>query len=378
MYAEKIDALKTKMSDMISLAKEEQRSLTEEELAVCADAKAEIERLRKSAEIESLSAEWDEEKKAEVRKARQIKPEKADVAEVDERASMRNYILRGQVEGTDAYGGYTVPTKIADQIVAVRDADNWVRKLGTVVNISGPTTIPVESTDLTAYWVAEGGSYTEGTQSFAGAALTPYKLTALDTLTEELLADSAFDLVGYLVGKIGRILGQAEETAFIKGATGSNQPNGILSSGITVTRTAANNAVTAAEIQGLFYGLEPQYARNATWLISGGLAAALAGLTTGTGGIFAWGGNLAEGAPATLMGRPCYISKDLDAVTTNKIVAICGDFSYYFIGDQGGIQIQRLNELYAASGKVGLRFTERVGGVLTNTAAFKVLGTKTT
>lgn len=378
MYAEKIDALKTKMSDMISLAKEEQRSLTEEELAVCADAKAEIERLRKSAEIESLSAEWDEEKKAEVRKARQIKPE-AEASDKDEREAMREYILRGQVEGTDAYGGYTVPTKIHDWIVAKRDAASYVRGLATVVNISGPTNIPVESTDLTAYWVGEGSSITEGTQSFASAALTPRRLCALDTISDDLIQDSAFDLIGYLVEKIGgRIFPQAEETAFIKGASGSGEPNGILSSGITVTRTAANNAVTAAEIQGLFFDLGPEYQKNATWLISGGLAAKLAGLTTGTGGIFAWGGNLADGAPATLMGRPCYVSKDLDDVTTNKTIAIVGDFSYYFIGDQGGIQIQRLNELYAASGKVGLRFTERVGGVLTNTAAFKVLGTKTT
>jgi HK97 family phage major capsid protein len=236
----------------------------------------------------------------------------------------------------------------------------------------------VESTDLTAYWVGEGSAITEGTQSFASAALTPRKLCALDTITEELVQDSAFDLIGYLVEKIGgRILPGAEETAFIKGAAASGEPVGILSSGITVTRTASATAVTAAEIQGLFFDLGPEYQRNATWLISGDLAAKLSGLTTGTGGIFAWGGNLADGAPATLMGRPCYISKDLEAVTTNKTVAILGDFSYYFIGDQGGLQIQRLNELYAASGKIGLRFVERVGGVLTNTAAFRVLGTKT-
>ena len=376
MFKEKIEELKNQMSDLISLAKEENRGLTEEEAQRCESAKSEIERLRKSLEVETLTEEWKAQERAEVRDARVFKGAKEESID-EERASMVNYIKRGQTEGTGAYGGYTVPTRVYDWIVSTRDADNYVRRLGTVVNIDGPVTVPVEGSDLTAYWVAEGGNYTEGTQSFVGASLTPYKLTALDTITEELLNDSQFDLVGYLVNKIGRVLGQAEETAFIKGATGNNEPNGILSSGITVTRTASATAVTAAEIQGLFFSLAPQYARNATWLISGDLAAKLSGLTTGTGGIFAWGGNLADGAPATLMGRPCYISKDLDAVTTNKIVAILGDMSYYYIGDCGGLQIQRLNELYAASGKIGLRFTERVGGVLTNTDAFKVLGTKT-
>lgn len=379
MYNEKIEAVKADMAAMIDAAKEEGRALNDEELATAAAKKAELDQLRKSAELEALATEWKETEKAEIRKARRV-PEAAPQADevADAKRALLNYIQRGQVEGTGAYGGYLVPDRLLDWVVAKRDAESYVRRLGTVINIDGPTKIPVEGSDATAYWTQEAAAYTDTTQSFTQAALTPYKLTVLDKISEELIASTSFDVVGYLIGKIARIIGQTEETAFIKGSTASYEPEGILSAGITVTRTAANNAVTAAEIQGLFYDLAPQYQRTASWLISGDLAAKLSALTTGTGGIFAWGGNLADGAPATLMGRPCYISKDLDPVTTNKIVAVLGSWEYYYVGDQGGLRIQRMDEAFAASGQVGLRFTEFVGGVCTNTAAFRVLGTKTT
>lgn len=377
MFIEKIEALKAQMSDMISLAKEEQRSLTEEEALKCEEMKAEISRLRKSIEVENLTNEWAEDDKTKIRNARIVTNSEVDEI-AEERKSLENYILRGQTEGTGNLGGYTVPTKLHDWIVSKRDAANYMRRLGTVVNISGTVNIPVEGNDITAYWVAEGGSLTEGTQYFGQAELKPYKCCILDKLSSELIADSAFDLYRYIGDKGGRVLGQAEETAFIKGSTGSNQPEGLLSAGITPSRTASGSAVTAQEIIDFFYTLPGEYQTNASWLISGDLAAKLAGLTTGTGGVFAWGGNLATGAPATLMGKPCYISKDLDAVQTNKIVAIVGDFSYYYIGNAGGIQIQRLNELFAATDSVGIKIQERVAGVLTNTAAVKVLGTKTT
>ena len=155
MFKEKIEELKNQMSDLISLAKEENRGLTEEEAQRCESAKSEIERLRKSMEIDTLTEEWKAQERAEVRDARVFKGAMEESID-EERASMVNYIKRGQTEGTGAYGGYTVPTRVYDWIVSTRDADNYVRRLGTVVNIDGPVTVPVEGTDLT-YWAGAAG-----------------------------------------------------------------------------------------------------------------------------------------------------------------------------------------------------------------------------
>lgn len=379
-YNAKIDVIKGELSDMVSAAREEGRGLTEEEKQTAAAKTAEIESLRAAAELAGKVDAWDAAAKDEIRKARKIEDvPAADNGDAEERAALLDYIKRGQVVGTAGYGGYLVPEKIREWVVAKRDAESYVRRLGTVINITGPTKIPAEGTDAVAYWTAEGAAYTDTIQQFISADLTPRKLTILDKISEELIADTAadFDVVGYLLEKCAKIIGQTEETAFIKGSSGNGEPSGILSQGITPSRLASNSAVTIDEIQGFFYSLDPEYQKNATWLISADLAAKLSALTTGTGGIFAWGTNLSDTPGAVLCGRPCYISKDLDAMgSAAKNIAILGDFSYYFIGDQGGLRIQRMDEAFAANGQIALRLTELVAGNCVNSNAFKVLTTK--
>ena len=55
-----------------------------------------------------------------------------------------------------------------------------------------------------------------------------------------------------------------------------------------------------------------------------------------------------------LMGFPIYLSEwSPNVCTTQKYVAILGDFSFYFIADAMNVQIQRLTELYAETNQTG-------------------------
>ena len=58
-----------------------------------------------------------------------------------------------------------------------------------------------------------------------------------------------------------------------------------------------------------------------------------------------------------------------------KVIAF-GDFKYYWVADRQGRSFQRLNELYAATGQVGFRATQRVDGKLTLVESIKVLQMK--
>ena len=53
-----------------------------------------------------------------------------------------------------------------------------------------------------------------------------------------------------------------------------------------------------------------------------------------------------------------------------------GDFGYYWVADRQGRSFQRLNELFAATGQVGFRATQRVDGKLILPEAIKVLQQK--
>ena len=59
----------------------------------------------------------------------------------------------------------------------------------------------------------------------------------------------------------------------------------------------------------------------------------------------------------------------------NKAIAF-GDFSYYWVADRQGRAFQRLNELYAATGQIGFKATQRVDGKLVLGEAVKVLQMK--
>ena len=59
----------------------------------------------------------------------------------------------------------------------------------------------------------------------------------------------------------------------------------------------------------------------------------------------------------------------------HKAVAF-GDFSYYWIADRQGRSFRRLDELFAATGQVGFRGSQRVDGKLILPEAIKVLQMK--
>ena len=62
----------------------------------------------------------------------------------------------------------------------------------------------------------------------------------------------------------------------------------------------------------------------------------------------------------------------MPAMTTAKKSVLFGDYSYFFIGDRSGIEMQRLYELYAASGQDAFIGTFRTDSVLTNTEDVQV------
>jgi HK97 family phage major capsid protein len=75
---------------------------------------------------------------------------------------------------------------------------------------------------------------------------------------------------------------------------------------------------------------------------------------------------LANGTPATLLGRPVYDAPDMDglpAATGTKYPIAFGDFkSAYQIVDRIGVQIARDEFTGADSGIVKIRARRRVGG----------------
>ena len=279
--------------------------------------------------------------------------------------------LRALGEGSGAQGGYIVPTSMAQQIVTKLHEANFTRRLGTVIQTTSTTTIPVEDAVAAASWTAEAGAIAETTATFSQKQLGAYKLTCLFKVSEELLQDSAFDLEGYLAGRIAGAFADAEISAFING-DGTGKPSGIVgAAGVGVTAASAT-AIAADELISLYYSIAQQYRQNAVWVMHPTTASAVRKLKDTTNN-YLWQPGLAAGQPETLLGLPLYTTVAMPDIGMGKRSVLLANFSYYWIGDRGQRQMQRLSELFAANGQVGVRAWERVDGVLTLSDAAKVL-----
>ena len=381
MFSEKIEEKKQILRDFIDQAKE--GPLSKEDMEKRDAAFAELQELEKSAKIEAELDKRDAEADKEYREAKISTPESNDKKVDEYRDAFATYLKTGELrtvtdyqnKGVSADGGYLAPADFYNAIVEKRNAASIIRQVATVLNIDRDTNIPVEGADATAAWVAEGGSISGTKQAFATAALALRKLVCKIGVTEEMLGDSRIDLVQYLAGKMARLFVEKEEAAFINGTAANNQPVGILQSGITTTRTASASAVALADVVGLYEALPVQYRGNAVWIVGTAMEAAMMQMVT-SGGYPLWQNSYQPGVPNTFLGRPIFVSPNLDnTIAASKYEAIFGDLSYYYIGDKGTVSLTRFDHR-DVDGRFDFLASERVAGVLTNNDAVKILQCK--
>lgn len=266
-----------------------------------------------------------------------------------------------------------VPTNFQATLLDSLREFGVMRQISRVVSTDSGAALqwPTVSSHGTASWMAESGAYSASDDAFALTTLNAWKAGTLMIVSEELLADSSFDLDGYIRNEFGLRIGVLENTGYVAG-DGSSKPTGVTTQASAGVVAAGAAAITAGELIDLYHSLLAPYRRNGTFLVKDSTVKLIRKLADSTGQ-FIWQPGLQTGAPDTLLGRPIYADPDMPAATTGLVSALFGDFSYYVIRDVDGIYIQRLNELYAANGQVGFRAFHRTDGKLLNTAAVKKL-----
>lgn len=280
--------------------------------------------------------------------------------------------------GTDSEGGYLVPDEFERTLVEALQEENIFRQLATIITTSsGDRKIPVVATKGTASWVDEEGAIPETDDTFGQVSIGAYKLATMIKVSEELLNDSVFNLERYIAKEFGRRIGAKEEEAFFIG-DGTGKPTGIFNSsggaGVGVT-TASATAITIDEITDLFYSLKSPYRKNAVFVTNDATVKSIRKLKDGNGQ-YLWQPSVTAGQPDTILNRPLKTSAYVPGIAAAAKTIAFGDFSYYWVADRQGRAFQRLNELYAATGQVGFKATQRVDGKLILAEAIKVLQMK--
>lgn len=287
-------------------------------------------------------------------------------------------VLNALQEGTDSEGGYLVPDEFERTLVEALEEENVFRTLAHVIKTSsGDRKIPVVASKGSASWVDEEGAYQESDDAFSQVSIGAYKLGTMIKVSEELLADSVFDLEAYISKEFARRIGAREEESFFNG-DGKGKPLGILAAtgGAEVGVTAASaTAITADEVIDLFYSLKAPYRKNAVWLLNDATVKQIRKLKDSTGQ-YLWQPSLVAGTPDTILGRPVKTSAFMPTAAAGAKTIAFGDFKYYWIADRQGRTFKKLSELFAATGQVGFMGTQRVDGKLILPEAIKVLQQK--
>jgi HK97 family phage major capsid protein len=270
--------------------------------------------------------------------------------------------------GTGSAGGFVTAPEFSTVIVNKLTQFSPVRSVASVMSIgAGKVFIPVGNADLAGGWVTEVGARPSSDASFAQVEIDANEHAVVVPVSAQLMEDSFVDLQSYLAGQIAVKFAKAEATAFVNG-DGSGKPTGFMNTPANygfVTAAADGSDIIAAVIDA-FYTLPGAYAANGSWFLNrqmqGVIRAAADNTTKGT----LWSDSLANGTPATLLGRPVYDAPDmagLPSATGTAYPIAFGDFkSAYQIVDRIGVQILRDDFTGADNGIVKIRARRRVGG----------------
>lgn len=273
---------------------------------------------------------------------------------------------------SEGVGAYVVPDEFERNLIRLIEKNNVMRQLATVITTgSGVREIPVEEDRGEAYWIGEEEPYRESDAKFGNITLGHHKLTTLTKVSEELMNDSFFNMENYVTDIFGKRIAEKEEQAFING-DGEGKPKGFLQDAELGLTAALADGIAADELIKMYHSLKRNYRSSATWMLGDDMARMIR-LIKDANGQYIWSAGLQAGQPDRILTRPVVVSDFMPAIEAGSTGLAFGDFSQYYIADRVGRQMQRLNELFAATGQVGFRMYERVDGKLITKSAIKTL-----
>lgn len=311
-------------------------------------------------------------------------PKSADEIKAEARKSFNLYLHTGRdtrdravkalEEGTAGEGGYTVPELFyAEMVVGLKDASIWRAAGARVIQMTSDTMeVPTMTNSTAAVVTDEEGNYSEVDPSFGHVTFTPFKYTKLVKVTEELAADSAFDIWGdMLMPDYNQAFAAAENAGFTTG-DGTTGPGGAVT-GATVGVTAASaSAITADEVIDLYHALGYLYRQNGVFMANDATLKYIRKLKDSTGQ-YLWQPGMQAGQPDRLMGRPVITNNSMATITNSAKVLLFCDPRYYWIAQRSGLTIDRNPYLYMYNGYIGFFGRMRIDGNVMLAEAFQVL-----
>lgn len=295
---------------------------------------------------------------------------------------------------TGSDGGYAVPEQVDTEILNLMQNMSPMRSVCRVVTVGTSDYKRLVNTHGTGSgWVGEDDTRSETTApGLAQVAAVMGELYANPFATQQSLDDIFFDVEAWLAAELAEAFGIAEGAAFVSG-NGVKKPKGFLDYPTAATadatrafgtiehvatgasgafKTASASVSQADDLVTAIYKLKAGLRAGASWMINSTVLAGVRKWKEYSTGGYLWQPATAAGQPSTLLGYPVTENEDMPGIDASTIPIAFGNWMRaYTIVDRMGTRM--LRDPYTNKPFVGFYTTKRVGGMLVDSNAIKLI-----
>ena len=353
---EKRNALITKLDEMVKSLendKGEVRAFTDAEMTDYSSAKAEVEALTASinairetrAEDIDVPAEGAPENDAEKRAA-------------DECRMFEEYLrgkpveVRAGANWTKTDNGAVIPSTIVNKIIDKVNEISPVYELSTKYVVGGTLNIPYydgSEQDVSCAYAEEFAELEASAGKFKSIQLSGYLVGSLALVSRQLINNSNFPIVDYVVGKIAQKISLFIDKEIINGSSGHGEG---LSKAENVVTAASSSVITPDDLIDVQDTVPDAYQANSVWIMSKAARSAIRKLKDGDGN-YLLNKDITTKWGYTLFGKPVYITDAIPGITAGKAAVYYGDFSGLAVKIGENVSLQLLMEKYATQHAIG-------------------------
>lgn len=287
--------------------------------------------------------------------------------------------------GVESDGGFAVPEELDRSIIELLRDTSPMRQVCNQITVGTPDYKRLVNLGGNgAGWVGETAARpATNTPTLGNISAFMGEIYANPQATQTSLDDMFFDAEGWLSSEVGRDFSEKEGNAFLLG-DGVNKPKGLLAYPLLTTAddvrafgslqkliTGTAGTVTGDNLIDLIHALKAGYRANGTWMM-GNLTVAYVRKLKDSEGNYLWRPGLEAGAPSVLLGYGITENEDMPDVAADANAIAFGDFKRaYTVVDRIGTRV--LRDPYTNKPYVGFYTTKRVGGMLVDSQAVKIL-----
>ena len=358
--SEEMNDLITRAESIVNTAEVEKRELTPDEAQELAEIRDNVKAIKDYLEITN-----------DIDSARECAPVEggdgetrstvkgnveSDAVEAQEARAFENYV-RGAIvhersgELAPANNGAIIPTTIARKIIELVYDVCPILEKSEKYNVKGKLEIPYypadSSTQITVAFATEFTDLASSTGNFTTIELSGYLAGALTKISKSLINNVEFDIVGFIVKRMAYDIARFIEKNLLGKGGGSIAGLG----GATNVTTKA--AVTADDLITFQGTVKDIYQANAIWIMSPATRDAIRLLKDDVGR-YLLNDDVSAPFGKTLLGKPVYVSDNMDDIASNKKVIYYGDMSGLATKFSEEMHVEVLRELYAAQHAIGV------------------------